>query len=160
MLENLLPRTIDNTYRGQKLAYVPFVLLVLLKLVIGVNSIVHGYDVMTRADGIPLATFPPAAIQTLISLWALLGLSHIIIALLCILVLIRYRSMIPLMFALLLVQNLGGQMISHFLPLFRTGAPPAYIVNITFITSMVVGLMLSLWRRSAVQPAPQNTVTK
>jgi hypothetical protein len=147
MLDNLLPRTIDNTYRGQKLAYVPFVLLVLLKLVIGTNSIIHGYDVMTKADGIPLATFPSAAVQTLISLWALLGLAHIIIALLCILVLIRYRSMIPFMFTLLLLQNLGGQLISHYLPLFRTGAPPAYIVNITFLTSMVVGWGLAVWRR-------------
>jgi hypothetical protein len=154
MLDNLLPRTIDNTYRGQKLAYVPFVLLVLLKLVIGTNSIIHGYDVMTKADGLPLATFPPAAVQCLVSLWALLGLAHIVIGLLCVVVLIRYRSMIPLMFALLLVQNLGAQLISHYLPLARIGAPPAYIVNITFLTAMVVGLGLALWKR------PETTVTK
>jgi hypothetical protein len=147
MLDNVLPRTIDNTYRGQRLAFVPFVLLVLLKLTIGANSIIHGYAVMSTADGIPLETFPPAAVQSLVSVWALLGLAHIVIALLCILVLIRYRSMLPFMFVLLLFQNLGGQLISHYLPLARTGAPPAYIVNITFLALMVVGLGLSVWRR-------------
>jgi len=160
MLDNLLPRTIDNTYRGQKLAFVPFILLTLLKLVIGTNSIIHGYDVMTKADGIPLATFPPAAVQAFLSLWALLGLSHIVIALLCILVLIRYRSMIPFMFVLLLLQNLGGQLITHFLPLVGTTPPTASIVNLTFLTSTVVGLGLSLWKRSSAQPAPRITVTK
>ena len=147
MLDNVLPRSIDNTYRGHRLAFVPFVLLVLMKLTIGVNSIVNGDKVMATADGIPLATFPPDAVQCLVSLWALLGLAHVVIALLCILVLFRYRSMIPFMFVLLLFQNLGGQLISHFLPLVRTGAPPAYIVNITFLALMVVGLGLSLWKR-------------
>ena len=160
MLDHVLPRSIDNTYRGHRLAFVPFVLLVLLKLTIGVNSIIHGYAVMTTADGIPLDTFPPAAVQSLVSLWALLGLAHVVIGLLCVLVLVRYRSMIPFMFALLLFQNLGGQLISHYLPLVRTGAPPAFIVNLTLLTLMIVGLGLSLWRRSSVQPAPRITVKK
>jgi hypothetical protein len=147
MLDQLLPKSIDNAYRGHKLAFVPFVLLVLMKCVIGVNSIVNGYAVMTKADGIPLGTFPPAAVQCLVSLWALLGLSHVIIGLLCILVLIRYRSMLPFMFALLLLQHLGGRVITHYLPLVRTGAPPASIVNLTFLAMMIVGLGLSLWKR-------------
>lgn len=92
MIDQVLPRIIDNTYRGHRLAFLPFGLLVLLKLTVGVNSIFRGYLVMTTADGIPLGTFPAAATQTLISLWALLGLSHVIMALLCILVLIRYPA--------------------------------------------------------------------
>src|SRR5436190_22923699 len=90
MLDHLLPRSIDNTYRGHKLAFVPFGLLVLMKCVIGVNSIFNGYAVMTTADGVPLETFPADATQSLLSLWALLGLSHVVIGLLFILVLIRY----------------------------------------------------------------------
>ena len=147
MLDLLLPRSIDNTYRGHKLAFVPFGLLVLMKCVIGVNSIVNGYAVMTTADGIPLDTFPAAATQCLVSLWALLGLSHLVLGLLCILVLIRYRSMIPLMFAVLLFQHLGGRLIAHYLPLVRTGAPPASIVNLTFLALTIFGLGLSLWKR-------------
>jgi len=147
MLDNVFPRTIDNTYRGQKLAYVPFVLILLLRLTIGVNSIIHGYDVMTKADGIPLATFPPAAVQAFLTLWALLGLTHIITALLCLLVLVRYRSMLPFMFVLLLAQNLGGQLITHYLPLVGTTPPSASIVNFTFLGLMVVGLGLSVWKR-------------
>jgi hypothetical protein len=146
MIDQVLPRNIDNSYRGHRLAFLPFGLLVLLKLTVGLNSIFRGSLVMTTADGIPLGTFPAAATQSLISLWALLGLSHVVMALLCILVLIRYRGMIPFMFALLLLQHLGGRLIAHYLPLVRTGEPPASIVNLTLLTLMVVGLALSLWR--------------
>lgn len=147
MFDYVLPRSIDNTYRGHKLALWLLGLLALLRFVIGVNSIFNGYAVMTTADGIPLNTFPAAATQTLVALWALLGLSHVVIGLLCVLVLIRYRGMVPFMFALLLLQHLGGRLIVHFIPLVRTGAPPAPIVNLTLLTLMIVGLGLSLWKR-------------
>jgi hypothetical protein len=62
-------------------------------------------------------------------------------------VLIRYRSMVPFLFAVLLLQHLGGRLIAHYLPLVTTGEPPGSIVNLTLLTLMVVGLGLSLWKR-------------
>jgi hypothetical protein len=147
VIDRLLPRSIDNDYRGHKLAFLPFGLLVLLRLVIGMNSIVNGYKVMTNADGIPLGSFPPAAIQALVSVWALLGLSRVVIGLLCVLVLVRYRGLIPVMFVLLLLQHVAGIAITYFLPLVNTRAPDATIVNLTSITLLIVGLGLSLWKR-------------
>ncbi|MGH9421314.1 MAG: hypothetical protein ACRD3J_15155 [Thermoanaerobaculia bacterium] len=147
MIEQILPRSIDNVYRGHKLAFLPFGLLTLMRLVIGGNSIFNGYAVMTGADGIPLGSFPPAAVQALVSLWALLGLSRVVIGLLCVLVLVRYRAMIPIMFVLLLLQHLAGMAITYFLPLVNTRPPAASIVNLTSITLLVVGLVLSLWKR-------------
>ncbi len=147
MFEDLLPRSIDNRYRGNKLALVIFGLLVLIKSVIGVNSILNGHAVMTTADGIALDTYPAAAAQNFVALWALIGLSHVVIGALCALVLVRYRSMVPLMFVLLLLQHLGGRLILHFLPIVRTGAPPASAINLALLTLMIVGLALSLWRR-------------
>ena len=147
MLEQILPRSIDNNYRGQTLALWILGLLVLMKLAIGVNSIVNGRVVMTAADGVPLDTYPASAAQTLIALWALLGLAHIIISALGIIVLVRYRSMIPFLFFLLLLQHLSGRVILQFLPIVRTGAPPASAINLIHLTLMIAGLALSLWRR-------------
>src|SRR3954447_11216205 len=144
---DILPRSIDNSYRGSRLALWLLGFLVFIKSVIGVNSIVNGADVMTRADGVALNTFPAAAAQNLIALWALLGLAHIVMAVLGVLVLIRYRGMAPLMFALLLLSHLGGKVVGYLHPIVRTGAPPAFIVNFVLLTLMIVGLALSLWRR-------------
>src|SRR4051794_11379625 len=116
MFEGILPRSIDNAYRGRKVALWLLGFLVFIKSVIGVNSIVNGADVMTKADGIALNTFPAAAAQNLIALWALLGLGHIIMAVLGALVLIRYRGMAPLLFALLLLSHLGGRVVGYFHP--------------------------------------------
>ncbi|MEA2236124.1 MAG: hypothetical protein QOC81_848 [Thermoanaerobaculia bacterium] len=143
----MLPKTIDNTYRGQKAALWILGLLALMKLVIGINSIINGDVVMAGADGIPLATYPASAAQTLVALWALLGLSHLVTSLLCVLVLIRYRSLTAFMLVLLLFQNLGGRVILYYIPLVRTGAPPASTINLIHLTLMIAGLALSLWRR-------------
>jgi hypothetical protein len=147
MFEDMLPRSFDNSYRGQKLALWLYGLLVLMKSVIGLNSIFNGASVMTTADGIALNTYPAAATQNLVALWALLGLAHVVTGVLGVLVLIRYRGMVPLMFGLLLLQHLGGRLIDHFLPIVRTGAPPASAINLVLLALIIVGLGLSLWRR-------------
>src|SRR5882757_4853749 len=107
MFNPFLPQRVDNTYRGTKLALWCLALVVLMKLGIGLNSIFNGSFVASSADGIPLNTFTPAGAQTVVSLFALLGLYHLIVCLLCIVVLARYRALISFMFALLLVEQLG-----------------------------------------------------
>ena len=111
------------------------------------SSIFNGYSVATSADGIPLDTFTPAGAQAVISLFAIWGLSHFVICLLCILVLIRYRSMIAFMFALLLLEHLSRKLILHFLPIVRVGTPPGFYVNLVLLALMMVGLALSLRSR-------------
>ena len=147
MFELLRPKSFDNNYRGQKIALWIFGLFVLMKSVIGVNSIINGRVVMTSADGIPLDTYPSAAAQSLLAIWALLGLSHIILGVLAIIALVRYRSMTPFLFALFLLQHLGGRLILQYIPLVRIGAPPAFTVNLIQLSLLILGLALSLWRR-------------
>jgi hypothetical protein len=147
MFEGVFPRTIDNTYRGRQPALWIFGLLVLMRLVIGINSIFNGWAVLTTADGIPLDTYPAGAAQTIVSLWALLGLSRVVLSVLCLTVLIRYRGLIPFLFVLFLLAHLAGELISRYLPLARTGAPPASIINFTFLLLTILGLLLSVWRR-------------
>jgi predicted tellurium resistance membrane protein TerC len=147
MFNRLLPQRFDNTYRGNKLALWLLALVVLLRVTMSLGSIFNGYSVVTSADGIPLDTFPSAAAQTILSLFALLGLSHLMICLLCALVLVRYRSMVPIMLALLLLHFLGGRLILYLLPIIRTGTPPGFYVNSALFALMILGLVLSLRRK-------------
>lgn len=104
MLNALLPRQADNTtYRGSKVALWLFSALVLLRLIMSLNSIFNGRMGASTADGIPLDTFPPDAAQTVVSLFSLMALSNLMMAVLCIVVLVRYRALVPLMFTLLLL---------------------------------------------------------
>jgi hypothetical protein len=82
MFNQLLPQRIDNTYRGYRLALWLFGLLLVLKVTMSLNSIFNGSTVASSADGIPLETFTSAGAQTVVSLFALLGLSRLVICLL------------------------------------------------------------------------------
>ena len=151
MFNKLFPPRIDNTYHGYKLALWFFALLVFMKVGISLNAIFNGHFVAQSADGIPLDTFTTAGAHAVVSLFALWGLSQLSIGLLCILVLIRYRAMIPFMFGLLLVEHLSRKLILQFLPIVKTGTPPGYVVNLILLAVMIIGLVLSLRNKTSLE---------
>ncbi len=155
MFNQLLPQRIDNTYRGYTLALGLFALVVSVKILQSLLVIFNGYSVVMSADGIPLDTYTPASAQTVVAVWALSAVSRLIISLLCVLVLVRYRAAIPVMFALLALEYLARQLVLHFIPLIRTGTPPGPFVNLILFALMIVGLALSLWSRSDLQVAAE-----
>jgi hypothetical protein len=148
MSSPLLPRRADNEYRGRKVALWIFGLVVFVKLAMGLNATFNGRSVASTADGIPLDTYTPAGAQAFVSVFALLGVAHVVLALLCVLVLVPYRALVPVMFAFLLLEHLGKRLVVRILPIERIGAPPASVINVALFTLMIVGLALSLWSRS------------
>jgi hypothetical protein len=147
MFDNLLPRPIDDAYRGRKAALWLFGVVVGVRIVQSLGIIFNGYSTARDADGIPLDTFTPAAAQTAVGLFAQLALWRLIFCSLCVLVLVRYRSAVPLMFVLLMLSYLAGQLIFLFVPLPRTGTPPGPIINFIVFALMIIGLLLSLRNR-------------
>ena len=144
MIGRLLPRQIDNAYRGHRIALWLFGVVIVAKLAIALGSIFNGYEAARSADGIPLDTCSPAGVQAVVTLFALLGLLHLTICLICIVVLVRYRTMIPLMFALLLLEYLCRKLILQMMPIATSGGSPGAIINLVIVAAMVVGLWLSL----------------
>ena len=148
MLDQLIPRPLDNAYHGHRLALWLFGLVLVMKIGMSLGSIFNGAVVASSADGLPLDAFTPAGAQTVVSLVALLGLAHLMPCLLGMLALVRYRALVPLLFALLLLEHLGRKVVLHFLPIARVGTPPGGGVNLVLLSLLTVGLALSLWGRS------------
>jgi len=151
MFERLLPRLVDNTYRGHKLALWLFAPVVIMKIAMGLNAIFNGHLVASSADGIPLDTFTDAGARTVVALFAIWGLAQLVICSLCVLALVRYRSAISFMFALLLLEFLSRKVIFYFLPLARTELPVGVIVNLILLAMMIVGLALALWNKGTLE---------
>ena len=147
MLDRLLPQRFDNDYHGHRLALWLFGLLVLVKVAIAFGSIFNGYEAASSADGIPLDTFTPAGAQAVVTLFALLGLLDLVLCIVCVLALVRYRTMIPLMFALFLLEYAGRRLILLVMPIASTGRPPGLFINLALVAVMIGGLALSLWNR-------------
>ena len=151
MIHRLLPRQIDNTYGGHKVALWLLGMVVLVKGGIGMGTIFNGRSAAITADGILLATFTPTGQQAFLSLFAAWGLAQLILNLVGLLVLVRYRAAVPFMFALLLLEHSARKLIFWVLPLPRTGSPPGFFINLGLVAVMIIGLVLSL-RKVSRQP--------
>ena len=147
MFDKLLPQPIDNRYSGSKIALWLLGLIVFVHILQSVLVLVNGQWIARSADGIPLETYPAAAAQTIVAIFAVSSLRRLIISLICAVVLFRYRSAVPLMFVVLGLNYLGGQVIFQFIPIVRVGTPPGVVVNLIMFGLTIVGLALSLWRR-------------
>jgi hypothetical protein len=150
ILERLLPQRIDNTYQGSKIALWILGLMVAVRTMQSVMILVNGASIAQSADGIPLDTYPAAAAQTIVALFAMSAVNRLVISLICVVVLVRYRRAVPLMFVLLLVTYSAGQLVGSVFPLVRVGRPPAVVMNLTLLGLTILGLVLSLWKRRTV----------
>ena len=157
MFDKLLPRPIDNRYSGSKIALWFFGLITFGQILQSVMVLANGYSTAQSADGIPMETYPAAAAQTILALFLIGSLRRLIISLLCAVVLVRYRSAVPLMFVALGLNYLGGQVIFQFVPVDRVGTPPGVVVTPVMFGLTVVGLALSLWRRGGSHPVGPRT---
>jgi hypothetical protein len=145
LLNQLFPERLDNDYRGRKLAVWLFGFVVLIKTLQVLVSIANSHYTLRNADGIPIDTYPAGAAATMVSMFALLAFTYLLLCIVCVVVLLRYRRAIPFLFALLLVDYLSRRVILHFLPVVRVGAPPGVMVNAVLFILMIVGFALSLW---------------
>jgi hypothetical protein len=146
-LNRLFPQRLDNTYRGYKIALVLIGLVLAVRALQSILIIVNGHSIAQSADGIPLETYPAAAAQTIVAIFAIASLNRLIISLIGAMVLVRYRSAVPLMFVVLGLTYVGSQIISRFIPIVRVGTPPGVYMNLLLFAMTIVGLGLSLFDR-------------
>ncbi len=145
MLEKLLPQTVTNNYRGHPLAKRVFI--VLTAITIG-RSLIH----MFAPDGgagsiasIALDSFGEGGANTVITIFAVWGLSQLIIGLLYVIVLWRYMSLIPLMYFFFSFEYLMRLMAGVYTPgLEKLDTAPGEIANVIFLPLGLVMLWLSL----------------
>jgi hypothetical protein len=147
MFERLFPKQLDNKFRGYRLAIWLFVPIILLKTVIGVNSILMTRQIASSADGIPLDSYSAAAAQAVVALFALLGMWQLILVLIAFVALWRYRSMIPFLYLVLLIQMLGNRALNFLHPIAAaaaSGPAPGSYLSLGLLAATVLGLVLSV----------------
>ncbi|HEY4115487.1 MAG TPA: hypothetical protein VGM17_15630 [Rhizomicrobium sp.] len=148
MLERIFPKTFDNTYRGHWAGLVIFVLVVAVKALQCVETIFNTRNTAINADGIPIASFTPAGANTVLSMFALLGLYLLVIPAQSIVVLLRYRSMVPFLYFWLLLLQIAGRALHMLHPVFASDnhgpQPIGFYVNLGILAVTVLGFALSL----------------
>ena len=143
-----LPRPIDNEYRGHSLALWFFWAVVIVRAMQGLSLIIGGAAIVKDADGIPLETFPSAASQSIVAVFMVSGLSRLVLSLLCVLVLVRYRSAVPLMLTVMALDQIGKEILLRIYPIVRVGDPIGPTVNLILLLMTLLGLGLSMYRKT------------
>ena len=146
MLGRIFPKQFDNAYRGHWLAIWLLALVVLAKSIMCYQSLFNTGFAIQTADSIALDTFGAAGARAFVSIFRLLGLDNLLLNLLGVGVLIRYRAMIPFMYLLLTVEQVSRKLLLLTNPIVRTGAPPVlpFNINLVLLTMLLIGLILSL----------------
>jgi hypothetical protein len=143
MLDRLFPRVADNNYPGHRLGLWLFSLM-LLKIPMGLNVMLNAPQVARKADGVPVDTFGASGAAAFLFAFSAWGLCQLVLGMLCLVVLARYRSLVPLAFLALLLEQLGRMALRFYWPIERVAAPGAAI-NIALAGIMIAGCALSLW---------------
>lgn len=144
MFNRLLPRQANNAFAGYKPAVWIFGVVVAWKAAIAAALIFNGYTAALVADGVPLDTFPPHAAQAFVTMEAAWGLGSGALCAVAVIVLLRYRTLVPLMFIVLLTEQVLRRVIFYVMPIARIGTPPEGLINLMLTALMVIGLALSL----------------
>lgn len=153
-MNSIFPTTADNNYRGNRIA--PWVLLAFVVLFF-VRSLIHVFKADGGANSIAsIITFSgsPDPDQVIYLLFALWGGQQLVTAFIMAIVLWRYRSLVPLMFLVMIIEQLtriGAGMLKPLSADFYAHTPPGVTANVPILIIAVVMLVLSL-RPSAKSP--------
>lgn len=145
MLTRLFPKSIDNQSPGPRAAVWVMGVVLFVKLAMTARTIFDARATAEGPDGIPLHSFPPAAAEEVVSMFQLVGLGQMMLALLGVVALVRYRAMIPLVYLLLITEHLARKAINLSHATAQAGpAPPGVYVNLGLLAVMLLGFGLSL----------------
>lgn len=144
MLQRILPPAFDNRFPGHRLALWLFGLLAVLKLMTAHTHIFNADGGAQSISSIPLDTYPAGAAQNVVGLFARMGLEQLVIALLFVLALVRYRSMIPLLYLVLVLHYVALRAVSAAKPLVLAGTSGVKYMSLAIAVVSVAGLVLSL----------------
>ena len=144
MVNRIFPKQLDNQYRGNKIAIWLLALLTLMNTGISCVAIFKPDGGAQSADGIPLDTYAPAAAHAVIGVVAFLGLADLLLCVLIIIALIRYRAMIPLMYVVIVLNWLAHKGIGLMKPIARTGTSSGHYLTWSLFALSVIGLILAV----------------
>ena len=160
MWNRIFPQPADNEYRGHKLALWFFYLITTITIV---RSCIH----MFKHDGgaqsiatIPLDTFTESGAGAVIFIFAYWGLSQLMFGIFYLIVLLKYKSLIPLMYLTLILEYGGRLGLSFYKTIETTEQAPGAVANMVLPVVCMVMFFLSVNVPNQVQDQVSSSNTK
>ncbi|MGP1354317.1 MAG: hypothetical protein ACTS1Z_13430 [Parasphingopyxis sp.] len=152
MLKRIFPNQFSNEYRGHWLALVLLWIITGFKTIMAYNTAINTRYGAVNADGIPIDSYSPEAGAMVLNIFAKLGNMHFIIVAISLIALIRYRSMVPLIYLILIYEYLTRRLLGTIwlgTPFLELATSTAGAIVQSLFLAMVIGFVFSLWSRRA-----------
>lgn len=147
MLNRLLPKTINNVFPGHPVALWMFVFLTVVTIGRSLAHILLPDGGAQSIATLPLDTYTEQGADAVILVFALWGLSQLLLGILYVIAFLRYRSLIPLLWLLVIVEYAARIIIGEFKSVETTGTAPGSVGDNILVVLGVAMLVLSLWPR-------------
>ena len=142
ILEILLPAKVDNTIRGSKL---PFYVFALYVIVSTVRSAIHLLAPDGGAGSIAGMDLSVAGADGIVLAFALWGSSQLLFAIVQLAVAFRYRSLVPAMYLMLVLETLLRMLVGRMKPVTFAHTPPGATGSYLILPLALAMLAPSLW---------------
>jgi hypothetical protein len=155
MINRIFPLQFDNNFRGSKIALFVFAPIIIFKGIMGfniggLNPWISASHILEEIDQIPLSTMPSQLANNILFSSMAWGILLLLLCILGMIALFRYRTMIPMLFLFLLTEQIGRRWINFQLyqaPLIDLhDLSAAAIINWSLTILLMVGFALSLSR--------------
>ncbi len=141
ILQILFPAKADNTIRGSR---IPFYLLILTAIVWTARSCIHIFSPDGGAGSIAGMNLAVSGANEVIFAFALWGAEQLIYSLIQWIVILRYRSLVPLLWGVQLLETLGRMLVGRLKPVTFAHVPPGAYGNYIYLALSVAMLALAL----------------
>lgn len=150
LFQRLLPARADGDFTGRRLALWALWPITAITLWRSQHHMFAPDGGAESIATIPLSRYSPDASANIIAIFAQWGLSQLLLGLVMLLVILRYRALVPLMWLLLCAEYAGRQGLGLIKPVVTAGTAPGAAANPLLLLLALVMLGLSLW------PAPRR----
>lgn len=135
----LLPASAEGRYKGVKLASTAFLLLTIAGIV---RSLIHMFAEDGGAGSIAGIDLEVGGRDTIVGMFAMWGSSQFLLALMQLIVYVRYRSLIPLLYVLLWLEQVLRLGMGWLRPIGAQDAPGE------IASYVLIPLLIVLWNLS------------
>lgn len=140
----ILPKSIDNVYKGNPVSKYVFLVLTMITVIRSLIHIFAGDGGAQSIATIPLDSYTSSGSATVIMMFALWGLSQLLMGIVYSTVYLKYKSLIPAMYVLLIIEYTMRVIIGIMKPIDTLTTAPGGIGNYVLIPLSVIMLFLSL----------------
>ena len=135
----VFPKQLDNSFRGNRIAVIVFALITVFTLA---RSCIHIFAPDGGASTIAGINTSVEGGSNVISMFAFWGLAQLLMGLVYLAVFFRYKSLIPFMYMLIIIEYSGRVLIGMVKPLIVSHTPPGAIGDYILIPLAIMMLML------------------